>query len=148
MALDTTQGKDVALVRNDATGRWDLDFQTSGPSKGNPRLSSDGTHAVLTTLLSWKRGTRPGAKSAEGGYYYDPQNRRGTLLWTVSMDRMSTPSQLKAYADDGGQQLLDLKMIGSFSSSATRVRAGRFRVDFSWTTPDALRTAQQLSLPL
>lgn len=134
MALDISQGRDVALVRREATGRYDLDFFA-----GNPRLDDTRTHAVLTTLMSWKRGTRPGSRSAEGGYYFDPQNRRGTLLWTVSQDRMSTPSQLKAFAEDGMQQLVDAKLIASFTASARRVRPGQFRLDVTWTNPDGTR---------
>lgn len=139
MAFDTSQGRDVALVRREATGRYDLDFSSTGPSRGNPRLDDTRTHAVLTTLMSWKRGTRPGSRSAEGGYYFDPQNRRGTLLWTVSQDRMSTPSQLKAFAEDGMQQLVDAKLIASFTSSARRVRPGQLRLDVAWTNPDGTR---------
>ncbi len=139
MALDISQGRDVALVRREATGRYDLDFSSTGPSRGNPRLDDTRTHAVLTTLMSWKRGTRPGSRSAEGGYYFDPQNRRGTLLWTVSQDRMSTPSQLKAFAEDGMQQLVDAKLIASFTVSARRVRPGQFRLDVTWTNPDGTR---------
>lgn len=138
MALQHT-GRDVALVRDAATGRFDLSFSRSGPNRGNPILDDTRTHAVLTTLMSWKRGTRPSSPVSEGGYYYDPQNRRGTLLWTVTQDRMATPSQLKAYAEDGGQQLLDAKQIASFAASARRIKPGQFRVDVTWTTPQGLR---------
>lgn len=133
------QGRDVALSRNAANGKFDLVFSSSGPNKGNPVLDDTRTHAVLTTLVSWKRGTRPGSQVQEGGYYYDPANRRGTLLWSVTQDRMATPSQLKAYAEDGGQQLLDVKQIAGFSASAQRVKPGVFRVTVSWTTPSGLR---------
>jgi phage gp46-like protein len=134
VALQFT-GSDVALVRDEATGRYDLAFSTSGPNKGNPILTSDGTHAVLTTLLSKKRGVRGGSPNAEGGYFGDPSGRRGTLIWTISQDKLATPSQLKAYAEDGGQQLLDRKMIGSFTASAVRVAPGKFRLNVTWTTP-------------
>lgn len=136
MALQFT-GKDVALQRT-ASGRYDLVFSTSGKNKGNPVLDSTGTHAVLSTLLSWKRGTRPGSQKQEGGYYFDPQNRRGTLIWTVTQDRMGTPSQLEAYAQDGGQQLLDQKLIGSFSAKASRIRPGSFRLVVTWSLPSGV----------
>lgn len=139
MALDLTQGRDVALVRQSATGKFDLSFATSGPSRGNPLLDNTRTHAVLTTLVSWKRGTRPGSQVSEGGYIWDTQNRRGTLIWTVTQDRMATPSQLKAYAEDGMQQLVDSKQIASFTAAATRVRPGQLRVDVSWANPDGTR---------
>ena len=146
MALQLT-GIDVALVRNDSNGKFDLQVSISGPNKGNPVMSSDRSHAVLTTLLSRKRGTRPGAETPEGGYYGDTSGRRGTLLWTISQDKLATPSQLAAFAQDGGQQLLDLKMIGSFTAAAARVRAGKFRVDVRWTLPSGVRVGP-LSLPV
>lgn len=144
MALQFT-GSDFRLVRQDATGKYDWDISASGPNKGNPIAESTATHAVLTTLLSQKRGTRGGSKTAEGGCYGDPSGRRGTLLWTVTQDKLATPSQLKLFAEDGGQQLLDLKRIGSFSASATRVGPGRFRLDVSWTLPSGV-AASPLSI--
>jgi len=81
MALQFTGG-DIALVRNESTGKFDHVWSSAGPNAGNPVLDNTRSHAVLTTLVSRKRGTRPGSQTPEGGYYYDPQNRRGTLLWT------------------------------------------------------------------
>lgn len=129
-------GPDVALVRQDRSGKWDLDISTSGPNNGNPRTDSSRTHAVLTTLLSWKRGKRPGPSSPEeGGYYYDATGRRGTLLWTVTQDRLATPSQLQAYAEDGGQQLINLHYLASFKASASRRARGKLVVTVQWTLP-------------
>ena len=136
MAMDFSQGSDVALRRNDSNGRFDLILQTGGRAKGNPLLDSTRTHAVLTTLVSWKRGTRPGkSQTPEGGYYWDTSGRRGTLIWTISQDKIATPSQLKAYAEDGGQQLLDLKYIASFTASANRRAPGKLSVTCTWTLP-------------
>lgn len=143
MALDLS-GRDVALARQESTGKFDLVFSGTGPNKGNPTLDNTGAHAVLTTLLSRRRGTRPGSRSQEAGYYYDPQDRRGTLIWTITQDRAATTSQLQVYAEDGGQQLLDLRMVTSFSAKATRVAPGRFQLVVLWraidgTTPSPLR---------
>lgn len=138
MALQHT-GSDVALVRDESTGKFDLSFSTSGPNAGNPVLDETQTHAVLSTLLSWRRGTRPGSQTPEGGYFWDAAGRRGTLLWTVTQDRLATVSQLSAYADDGGQQLLDLRLLASFNAAAARVAPGRFLVTVSWTTPQGIR---------
>lgn len=134
MALQFT-GNDVALVRDDATGKWDLQLSTSGPNKGNPVLDSTRMHAVLTSLVSWRRGTRTGSRTPEGGYYWDTTGKRGSLLWTVSQDRLATTSQLKAYADDAGQQLVNLKILASFTARATRLAPGRFVTTVSWTLP-------------
>lgn len=144
MALQFT-GSDFRLVRQESTGKFDWDISTSGPNKGNPIAESSQAHAVLTTLLSQKRGTRSGSKTPEGGYYGDPSGRRGTLLWTISQDKLATPSQLKLFAEDGGQQLLDLKRIGSFTASATRVGPGKFRLDVAWALPSGV-AASPLSI--
>lgn len=134
MALQFT-GRDVALVRDDATGKFDLIFQTSGPGRGNPLLDNTCTHAVLTTLLSKKRGIRPGSQSAEGGYYWDTTGQRGTLLWTVNQDRLATPSQLRAYAEDGGQQLVNLRYLAAFEASATKRGPGNFLLTCRYYLP-------------
>ncbi|MFO0578705.1 MAG: hypothetical protein U1A78_32280 [Polyangia bacterium] len=136
MALQFT-GRDVALQRNEATGKFDLQFSTEGPNVGNPVLDSTCTHAVLTTLLSKKRGTRPGSPLQEGGYYFDTTGRRGTLLWTVNQDRLATPSQLKAYAEDGAQQLVDLRYIASFDASARKRGPGNFLLTCRWFLPSS-----------
>lgn len=135
MAMQFT-GSDVALQRNATNGRYDLVLQQSGPGRGNPVLDTTRTHAVLTTLVSMKRGTRPGARTPEGGYYWDTSGRRGTLLWTISQDRLATPSQLQAYAEDGGQQLVDLKFIATFKAAASRRAPGKFAVTATWTLPN------------
>lgn len=133
MALQFT-GRDVALQRT-ASGKFDLVFSKSGPNKGNPVLDNTCTHAVLTTLLSKKRGIRPGSQSAEGGYYWDTTGQRGTLLWTVNQDRLATPSQLKAYAEDGGQQIVDLRYLASFEASAQKRGPGNFLLTCKWFLP-------------
>jgi hypothetical protein len=73
------QGIDIELERNPATGKYDAKLSSSGPNKGNPVFSDTRSHAVLTTLVSRKRGQRPGDQVQSGGYYGDSQNRRGTL---------------------------------------------------------------------
>lgn len=135
MAMQFT-GSDVALRRDATTGRYDLVLSSSGVNKGNPVTDSTRTHAVLTTLVSMKRGSRPGSRTPEGGYYPDTSGTRGTLIWTVSQDRLATPSQLQAYAEDGGQQLINLKYIATFTASASRRAPGKFAVTAVWTLPN------------
>lgn len=134
MALQFT-GRDLALKRDPQTGKFDFRISSSGPNKGNPVLDDTRTHAVLTNLMSRKRGSRMGS-APQGGYYYDPTGSRGSLLWTIGQDKLSTPSQLKAYGEDVGARLVDTKQIRSFRVSAARVGAGRFRLDFAWTLLD------------
>jgi phage gp46-like protein len=131
MSLQLT-GVDVVLVRDSATGKFDLFLSRTGANKGNPELTSSRQHAVLTALLSRKRGLRPGSVVKQGGYYFDPQNRRGSLIWTIAQDRMTTTSQLKAYADDALQQLVERNIIATFTATATRLAPGKFRLDVVW----------------
>ena len=122
-------------MRDAVSGKFDLQFSTQGPNRGNPVLDNTCTHAVLTTLLSKKRGARLGSQAQEGGYYWDSGGQRGTLLWTVNQDRLATPSQLKAYAEDGGQQLVDLRYIASFEASAAKRGPGNFILTCRWFLP-------------
>ena len=141
MAL-TSIGPDIALARVAASGRFDFDMSTSGSNKGNPKLDSARTHAVMTTVFSRKRGRAPGDRQESGGYYWDTSGRRGTLLWTVTQDRQSTRSQLISAAEDGLQQLVDEKFIVSFpqpEASRVGVSQGRWGLTIQWQTPSGDR---------
>lgn len=144
MAADLS-GKDIALAQSTSQqGRFDFDWITSGPSKGNPRMTNDRAHAVGTTLFSWKRGTRPGSQTPEGGYYYDTAGRRGTLLWTILYDRQATRSELIAAAQDGGQQLIQEKILTALQSEAQRRAPGKWALSVNYTLP----SGQSLNLVL
>lgn len=113
-------------------------MSTSGSNKGNPLLDSSRTHAVMTTLFSWKRGRRAGDTVDQGGYYWDLSGRRGTLLWTILYDRNSTRSQLIAAAEDGLQQLVDEKFITSFQQPIAERKGtglGKWNLSVQWTNP-------------
>mgnify|MGYP001171497684 FL=1 len=138
-------GVDIELVKNDATGKFDAKVSTSGPNIGNPAFSNTRSHAVLTTLMSRKRGQRPGDQVQGGGYYGDPQNRRGTLLWTVTQDRTITGSQLVAYAEDGGRQLAEMRLISGFTARALKLGPAKWRIECAWTLPDGSKGAVDLT---
>lgn len=124
-------GVDIELVRNITTGRFDFDFEQNGPNKGNPRFGNSRSHAVLSILVSKKRDPITG----EGGYYFDRTGVRGTFLYKIKYDRLSTGSQLKSYADDGGQQLISRLFVSSFSSSPNKKPNGGWTLNVSWSTP-------------
>lgn len=129
----TSTGTDIAFKESpSAPGRFTFDWDASG----NPRFDDDRAHAVITTLVSWKRGRAPGQKIEQGGYYWDETGQRGTLIWTVKHDTLATKSQLEAYAEDAGQQLVSRGIIKSLSATATRLSPGRWRLDVEWTLPD------------
>lgn len=140
-------GIDIALKQSDrAPGRWDVDWESSGPNKGNPRFGDERHHAVLTLLLAWKRGRRLGTKIYEGGYYFDTKGTRGTLIWTVQYDLLATASQLKAYAEDAGQQAIARGIIAKLTAEARRLSPGRWRLDVAWVLPgpDAQRAGAEI----
>lgn len=133
----TANGLDVALKRT-PRGRFDLDFDTSGSNKGNPKLSNERHHAAAVALFTHKRGKRPGDKTYGGGYYYDTSGRFGTLLWTVTQDGTTTRSQLISAVQDAGQQLIDDKIATTYRADATRTSSfsiGRWTTFFGWTLP-------------
>lgn len=138
-------GVDIELVKNDATGKFDAKVSTSGPNIGNPVFANTRSHAVLTTLMSRKRGQRPGDQVQGGGYYGDPQTRRGTLLWTVTQDRTITGSQLVAYAEDGGRQLAEMRLISGFTARALKLGPAKWRIECAWTLPDGSKGAADLT---
>lgn len=138
----TPQGVDIALrAAPGAVGRFDFDWDTTG----NPKFDNDRHHAVLTQLVSWRRGRPPGAVVDEGGYFWDEAGLRGSLLWTVKYDTSATGSSLTAYAEDALQVLVQENVIASFRTSATRLRLGQWRLDVTWTLPSG-QTVPTLSL--
>jgi phage gp46-like protein len=132
----TSSGKDIALRESpSAPGRFTFDWDASG----NPRFDDDRAHAVITTLVSWKRGRAPGQRIEQGGYYWDETGQRGTLIWTVRYDTLATQSTLVACAEDAGQQLVQAQVIKSLTARASRIGPGRWRLDVEWTLPDGRR---------
>lgn len=131
-------GVDVALVESQrAPGKLDLVFDTTGPNAGNFRFTNDREHAVLTTLFSRRRGKAPGSDDEQGGYYWDTTGARGTLLWTIKLDRLATRSDLLAAADDAGQQLVNEQVITGLTASAERTlnQRGKWTLRIAWTLP-------------
>lgn len=91
-------GRDLALSRRNAeTGRFDLDWDTTG----DPKFDDTEAHRVTSLLVEH----RPSAYGA--GYWADPTGLRGSLLYTLRSLRASTPSQAEAYARDALQKAID-----------------------------------------
>lgn len=145
----TSKGVDIELKPSPGSpGRWTFDWDTAGPNKGNPKFGSSRAHAVITCLVNWKRGRRPGSKVEEGGAFWDETGQRGTLIWTVTHDTLATGGQLQAYAEDAAQQLIARGYIASLTAVATRLEPGRWRLDVSWTLPGADKTlTRSLQIP-
>ncbi len=127
----TPTGVDIALKRNENTGRFDFDWETQGQNKGNPKFDHSRSHAVFSILVSKKRDPVTG----EGGYYFDRTGVRGTFLYKIRYDRLSTGSSLKAYAEDGGQQLISRGLLSSFSSQPQKKPKGGWNLFVTWSVP-------------
>lgn len=142
-------GVDVALVASQRTpGRLNFVIDSVGPNAGNPRFTNDREHAVLTRLMSRRRGRAPGAQQEQGGYYWDATGLRGTLLWTIKLDRLATRSDLLAAADDAGQQLVNEKVIKTLVGSAKRVlgERGKWRLTISWLLPNGTQPTRTITV--
>ena len=84
-------GVNIELVKNDAWASLMPKCLPVDRTSATPVFANTRSHAVLTTLMSRKRGKGRAirCKAVATG---DPKNRRGTLLWTVTQDRTITGS--------------------------------------------------------
>ena len=132
-------GFDIALARNDSNGKWDAKISTSGPNKDNPVFESTCKHNIATTLLSRKRGRPAGSDREQGGYYGDSQNRRGTLLWTIKLDRLSTGSDITAFVTDGMEQMVRRNRMKLYEVTARRASPGYWMAKVDYVLPDGVK---------
>jgi phage gp46-like protein len=122
MPLNPDDGSDFALVRNPATGRFDLDWEDSP----NPRSTDDESPTVLSLLLEKK-----------GGYWADETGKRGSLLHTVKQDVAATASTLVAYSKDALAPAVDDGRLATDPViSAERSRPGRYALDIRYRGRD------------
>lgn len=108
--------EDIAIIRNPRgkfTFAWD--------DTGDVVFDNRAVYPVLTTLVTHK-----------GTYYWDTDGSQGTLLHTVKRDKFTTGSQLRSYAQDGGQQVIAEGQITQFEAQATRLRPGTWELSLSW----------------
>lgn len=108
--------EDVALSRTQRgkfTFAWD--------EMGDVAFDNRAVYPVLTTLVTRK-----------GEYYFDPDGTQGTLLHTVKQDKFTTGSQLRSYAQDGGNQVIQEGTISQFTPTATRLKSASWELDLSW----------------
>lgn len=119
----TKRGRDVDLVRNAATGRFDLTFETT---TGNFAFSDNQAHAVTSLLLEHR-----------GQWWADTSGKRGSKLHTVKVSTRSTPSQLTAFAREALTKAIDDSRIRPepkvVVTMPTRTRAD---LTVTYETPD------------
>ena len=112
---------DVKLVRNEATGRFDLSWD----STGDVEFTDNESHAVLVCLIEWR------AK-----WWADRDGTHGSQLYKVRSLTKGTSSQVEAYAREALQGLVDANRITITNLVAKSDKNnGRLWLTVDWTTP-------------
>lgn len=117
MPLALDGGGDVVLVRNGATGRFDVQLDASG----NPMFDDSETHTVLSLLLE-----------RQGGWWADPTGKRGSILHTIKLDRGSTINDLKSAVLDALKPAIDDGRIRNVTVDVQKRAAGNYKVLVGW----------------
>ena len=120
--FDSVPGADISLIRIAQTGKFDIQWDATG----NPVFVDDQSHAVLSLLYEHK-----------GEYWADITRARGSLLWTVKDIKKTTPSKVKAFAEDALQPLVDAGKIIAPQVSAGRdgLNINRINLSISYSLP-------------
>jgi len=113
-------GGDVALVRNPASGRFDLDWD--GP---NPVFDDTEAHTVLSLVLEW-----------QGKWWADATGKRGSRLNQIRNDTRTTGSELHAALEEALAPAVADGRLRDLAVSTERVRPGRYGFQIAWKTAD------------
>lgn len=132
----TAKGQDVAMRRNEAVGRLDLDWDATG----NPRYSDDNVHRVLSLLL--ERRPSPGLP----GWWADETGERGSLLYTDKNLTRTTPSEVESHCRDALRKAEDEGWVSDVRVKAFLRPADRARVEVAWKNPGGKDEAVRLAL--
>ncbi len=108
--------EDVALTKTHR-GKFTFTWDEFSDVVFNERA----VYPVLTTLATRK-----------GEYAWDSEGTQGTLLHTVKQDKFTTGSQLRSYAQDGGNQVIAEGSITAFDAQPTRLGPGSWELQVSW----------------
>lgn len=129
MPLPSDTGRDVALLRNAATGAFS-DFNWD--PTGNPSFDDTDAGVVLSHLY-------------ESEYWANPL--RGSKLFDVKLDRTGTDVQLTAAAESALSPAVRAGQIRSATvQPAQRIRPGSYRLLVSYQSRDGHQ--QGLRLPI
>lgn len=112
MPLKIDDGVDVALVRNNATGRFDVLLDASG----NPVWTDSQEHTVMSLLLEF-----------EGGYIFDQTGKRGSRLRRIVQDKASTAADLRAAILDALDPAIQDGRIRNVVPTVTKLGPGRYK---------------------
>jgi len=114
-------GRDIALVQNPATGRYDFVFDETG----NPAFTDTEEHTVLSLELE-----------RQGEYWADTAGRRGSRLHTLKLDRPSTRADLVAMTAEALAPAVADGRLRDVQTAAERVGPGRYTFLIRWRARD------------
>lgn len=132
MAMPSDSGRDVALLRNPATGAFDsFDWD----STGNPTFDDSDSHTVLSLLVE-----------TLGGYWADLTGKRGSILYQIRLDVTSTATQLVAAATNALSWAISNRQIRGATATAARVRPGRYDLGVKYQNRDGHEQNKRLPI--
>lgn len=108
MPMDDTKGRDIALLRNPATGAFD---QFDWDSTNNPTFDDTDSHTVLSYVV-------------ETEYWANPQ--RSSKIEQIRVAKTGADQQLQSAANDALSPAVRARQIRSFTATATRKGPGKF----------------------
>jgi phage gp46-like protein len=112
------EGRDVTLVRNPETGRFDLDWD--GP---NPEFDDSEAHTVLSLVLEF-----------QAQWWADQTGKRGSRLHLLRNDTRTTQSEIVARVQEALAPAVADGRLVDVTVTAERAAAGRYAFQIFWKT--------------
>jgi phage gp46-like protein len=132
----TTRGSDIALALDPRTGRYTFDWA----SDGNPRFTDSEEYAVLSAL-----------HMRLGQWWADTQGNIGSRLYTVTTEQVGTTEQIKAFAFEALQPMVEegrLRSGAALRANCLRLGPGRYHLAVFYVTVAGRDGSVTLALPL
>lgn len=132
----TASGGDIALKRNPDTGRYDFDWDLTGPNAGNPKYDDRQTHRTASLTVGHR-----------GQWVMDRTGLRGSVIYLIKHDRSSTASDLEnAERDALTKAVVDGAILPDPTVRAHRIGPGNYQLDITTVTPDGNKNPLSLSI--
>ncbi len=132
----TSAGTDIALVRNPATGRFDIQWDVTGPNGGNPVYDNSETHRCASLIVAER-----------GKWTMDPTGQRGSTLYLLKNDTAATRDDIanatRAALDKAVQ---DRAILPDIQITVTRTGPGSYVEVVQYQTPDGNTVPISLSI--
>lgn len=117
----TNPGRDITLLRNKATGLFDMQWD----STGNPIYGDDASHVVMSLLLEHR-----------GRWFADDTGKRGSNIYQLKQDVRATASLIKSYADEALKYGVQTGQLLSFENSVEKQGPGKYKLTVFWEAPN------------